>query len=493
MIKLGLVGGQQVEVAAEVFVGSETIGRLLSNTVNTVDTIDTADVTDSDSRLLSSLQLPFSLDVWLSYLTILQLLETAKTDTAELKRHFEANKVAEFGHYGNGQQTQLPTATLSSSSLPPPHATSATLSPVMSKRRASAPEMLTSTATTTVANCSIPAALLGKMEMALYVMDYLENRQQLRLWYEHVYYHYRLDLTDIQQLLQHTSFTMSDIDLFFGSTSISQMIARIKSQSSLPHDYLNHIYNSLYKDNSIYTTDYLQQLLFHVNLASVRDYNSTFTSSAGWPSCRLKLRWPLINQFIRIPNSIPLRSDSRAIAVISPRVAAHYEKSYVYYSLSRVWPINPDSNAIPSWCGGNTLTSQLASKRASWSPTSGSGYYYDHHYHQQQQSASRGSGLLFICPDSHPYFTVEHTIAGRSTYHFFHRDNKVGMHSLSMVTDKLLVTNDYLPLSYHDTGLSLGCYSLQTYNLPTLDDDGYYCFLVHEIDPISKALYAFSL
>jgi len=61
------------------------------------------------------------------------------------------------------------------------------------------------------------------------------------------------------------------------------------------------------------------------------------------------------------------------------------------------------------------------------------------------------------------------------------------------IDNKTLPQSDYCPLLHYDTCFILSDYNIQTYNQLSLDHHGSYKLLVHDVYPIAKILYSFSL
>ena len=282
----------------------------------------------------------------------------------------------------------------------------------------------------------------------IYVIDLLDNRQQLRSFYNYIFNSYNCDLTVINHLLRSTNFKLDDIDPFLTTKTIGEMIPLLKDKVGLSRIYASHIYSTLYEQQM--TTAEINACFFHVKLSTLHFYNQAGTSS------RLAIRCPPLSRFVCLYGETqPEDGDIKYPIKISNRIASYYREGerHIYYAR--------DSN---------------------------------------------GKQVTVICHRHYPILRkklVHCSCSGKAgckhkLEHFCTGENWIPSTTLDFVT--LVAINyilpaetDYIPLSANSTNLTLGRYTVQTYNLLSLDSDGYYRLLVYEVDPIARVLYAFAL
>jgi len=292
-------------------------------------------------------------------------------------------------------------------------------------------------------NDIIPLVDMTKIVNCLYVIDLLEHKSHLTLLHGYVYNHYNCDLVHINQLLKMSSFVLSDIDPFFATKNISQMITLLKGTGSIKRDYIDHIYNVLYKPHmSKQSSD---TCFFYVKRDSLRTINS-----------KLVIKYPTIDRFIYLSRQQRCHIyNTKSPVKISPRVAA---------------------------------------------------YYANNSNHSIYQVYDEDHQTLVVCPRSYCRLVKVVNNTNINQYHYvcvhdsldmslnnYMFNNSYPTIKFNDINHDIQQCNDYIPLSYYNTGLTLGNYVIQTYNLLSLDQHDYHKLLIYEVDPYAKVLYAFCL
>lgn len=270
----------------------------------------------------------------------------------------------------------------------------------------------------------------------LQIVDYLNNKQQLRLWYEAVKRYYNMNLAKFSECLTDTAFTLADLDPIFGMHNISQIAVCIRDLKQLPVLYIEHVCYTLYdkRDYTIYSG---------LNL-HIRDSQSSWMFG---PVYKSRIR----DNFIIVGN-LEAEVDVSVGSLVS---------------LSPYWyQTNP------------ALVPNIISPRVAC---------YYRHSHRIYRVNTPYQELLVVCPEVHLYLNRSEGSNGSLITRCVADADDANVEPIS----GSLTESDYVPSGAHDSGSKLGGYSLHTYNKLTDYDRGYYMFLVHEVDPIAKILYAF--
>lgn len=270
----------------------------------------------------------------------------------------------------------------------------------------------------------------------LQIVDYLNNKQQLQLWYEAVKRYYNMNLAKFSSCLTDTAFTLADLDPIFGVRNISQIAACIRDLKQLPALYIEHICYTLYdkRDYTVYS-----DLNLHI-----RDSQNSWMFG---PVYKSRIR----DNFIIVGN-LEAEVDVSVGSLVS---------------LSPYWyQTNP------------TLVPNIISPRVAC---------YYRHSHRIYRVDTFYQELLLVCPEVHLYLNRS---AGSNGSLITRCVADADDANVEPINDSL-TDSDYVPLATHDSGSKLGGYSLHTYNKLTDYNRGYYMFLVYEVDPIAKILYAF--
>ena len=301
---------------------------------------------------------------------------------------------------------------------------------------------------------------------ALHVIDYLDNTSQLRMWYDLVYYG-NVTLANIKLLLNSTNFTLGDIDPFFVTTTIDQMLPYIFDVTELPHAYIDHIIHTLFDDKTY--DGYLTSLtcpeyneIWKISRSDIRsklEYSDSKIVMIKYDT----LTTPSIYRVSRYVNltSSDFSNNIPKPQIISPRIAAHY----------LTHPINNSNNFY---------------------------YVVDGDGKQKLVTCQHPNPYLKKYTDRINFFDDSDSESdeldlqsGKVTYKDF-KYYCSDMYCNIPAISKLQVTGNYKPfVDGYATTYKIRDYDLLSYNKPSLYERDYYLFLVYEIDPISKIFYAF--
>jgi len=285
------------------------------------------------------------------------------------------------------------------------------------------------------------SSMITKITNSLSMMDYLNNVKQLQRWFVVFYACYDMTLADVKQLISHTSFTMTDLDPFFATTNISQIMPLITDVHAHPYSsHIDHIIHILY-DNDVYNK--YKILSSHTELSQLYSDNENTHIQDGKfliVSKHVNKLDVSIHIFANLNNNTPpgMHSYITQPEIISPRIA-------VYYTDKHIYSVN----------SGNKQT-------------------------------------LVVTDTISPYLCK--LVVKHKTYYACSHVNQDAMESIS--NDKLPITTDYVPYIGHKFPINTtfgDMYNLYTYNVPSTKNRDYYILLIYECDPIEKILYAFCL
>lgn len=315
---------------------------------------------------------------------------------------------------------------------------------------------------------------------AIFVMDFLDNRQQLKLWYEVTTYYYQLDLQTTKTMLQSTSFLLADIDTFFTTTSISQMANYVKQMASLPSNYIQHIILSLF-DQATY--QHYQRIIQHTSYQAVNNSrvlfgnNDPFIVTHGLgrnPTRQANYNSLPIGRFVHFhqaQNNIIISSSQPVL--ISPRIANYYKDRRIYKLNELLHSSSGNATSKPHRYPTDMLCACLDPNDRLRSQLSIHG--------KQSYSCGRDTDILLVSHDNrHSWLPALTT------------DQISSISKIASANDE--DDDSYQPFSAHATDMSYFGFHLRSYNLATKIANGdFYLFLICEIDPFAKILYGFCL
>jgi len=296
-------------------------------------------------------------------------------------------------------------------------------------------------------------------QRAIAVMDYLDNKEQLGRWYKMVNSQYKISPSQVKVCLKDTCFLLADIGVepILLTTDIDKFVADVKNVGRMSNVYIKNIITTLFGGDNVYGSRDNQTYEVYLTLANLGKncfhVNNHQTASLGFIVINTKSRVfddVYLERFVD-PNAsgnISL-SGTSCLMKISPRIAAYYKAKEL---------LRPQQE--------------------------------QHHYYY----IDNGDKEDCLCTSKEPNLYLKEIKRNKlSSMYCFIRgvDNVV----INNVIDEADVADGsgYVPLAAHDTGIKIRDFQIQSYNLSTLYARDYYIFLVCEVDPFAKALYAFSL
>jgi len=280
---------------------------------------------------------------------------------------------------------------------------------------------------------------------ALYVIDYLDNVQQFKLWYDDCCNN-NIKFTDIVRAVSKTSFTMISADKFFGIQNVGQLLLSlndIPTPSNILANHISHTILTLFNSN---TLDVYHEICQYSKLRSVssnllvklKNHKFILTDYDGVPILNYN-KW----EFSQLSGNT-FCIDELQPHIISPRIAPKYKN----LSDTNIYAVNNNGNNCYVVCHGKHQ-------------------YLDRYLNYDDDYNS-------------------------NSYEYYCSKTYQGINPVVFTEDANIVTPQF------KSDVKINDYRVYTYNNILSNSDYYtnrdYClYLVYEVDPISRSLYALNL